>query len=97
VKTSTCWGAPVAGHAAQHADLVGLALGDEEVAVGRRADEARVRQLVGVELDLEAGGRLRPGRRGRSITFAPLSTDGLACGGGKSRARKWCQAPARSL
>ena len=62
-KTTDCCARPSGPTPAQHADLVGLALGDEEIAVGRRADEARVRQLVRVKLDLEAARRLRPGRR----------------------------------
>ena len=49
---------------AQHAHAAGPALGDEEIAVRRGADQPRIVE-AGLELlDAEAGGRLRPGVRG---------------------------------
>ena len=47
--------------AAEDLDLAGFAFGEEEVAVGRGAHEARIVEAGGVELDLEALGRDGPG------------------------------------
>ena len=47
--------------AAKHLDLAGLALSEEQIAVGRETDQARVLEIGGVELNLEALGRDRPG------------------------------------
>src|ERR1039458_3303410 len=46
--------------AAEDLDLASFALSEEEVAVGRETDEARVVEAGGVELDLEAFGRDGP-------------------------------------
>ncbi len=62
-KTDTCCGLPSPVDAAQDLDVSALALGEEEVAVGRGADEARVVESAGVEIDFEARGRLGPGIR----------------------------------
>ncbi len=47
--------------ATDDAQLAGVALDDERVAVGRDANQARTIQTVGVEIDPESGRRLRPG------------------------------------
>ena len=62
--------------AAKDPDLAGLALGQEEVAVGRDAQQARIVETGGVELDLEALGRDGPGIGGaRNHAWAVV--DGL--------------------
>ena len=76
-------GLPSAPSAAQHAHAAGLALGDEQVAVRRRAHEARVVEPVGVELDLEARRRLRPGAAGRGTRGGCRPTASRS-GGGRS-------------
>ena len=62
--------------AAEDLDLAGLAFGEEEVAVGREADEARVVEAGGVELDLEAFGRDGPGVGGAGNDVGAV-VDGL--------------------
>ena len=54
-------GASVRADAAKNPNFADGALGDEQVAVRRRADEARVGEPAGVELDPESRRRLRPG------------------------------------
>ena len=51
---------PLRIHAAEDANLAGLAFGQEDVAVGRGAQLARVVQTGGVKLHLEALGSLGP-------------------------------------
>ncbi len=60
-KTEICFGLPSASTPRKTLNFAGLALGEEDVAVGRGADEAGIVEAGGVELDLEAFGRDGPG------------------------------------
>ena len=53
-------------HAAKDLDFTGLALGQEQIAVGGGADHPRVVEAGGVQFHLEAPGRGGPGVRGAS-------------------------------
>ncbi len=60
-------GLAVGAHAAKHPDLARLALGQEDVAVGRGPQQAGIVEPGGIQVHLEALGRLRPGiRRARN-------------------------------
>ena len=63
-------------HAAEDLDLAGFALGQEEVAVGRKANQPRVVEAGGVELHLEALGRDGPGIGGPGNNVGTV-VDGL--------------------
>ena len=60
-KTDVCFRLAVGVDAAKDSDLAGVAFGEEEIAIGRDADEARIVEAGGVELDLESLGRDGPG------------------------------------
>jgi hypothetical protein len=67
----------VGGDAAKDPDYAGSALGQKDVAVGSGAQLARVVETRGVQLDLEARGRLGPGvcrawRHRRSVVYGLL-------------------------
>ena len=55
------FGLAVGADAAEDLDFAGLAFGEEDVAVGSGAEEARVVEAGGIELHLKAFGRDRPG------------------------------------
>ena len=48
-------------YSAEHLDFTGVAFGDEDVAVRGGAQQARISQSAGIELDFETGQSLRPG------------------------------------
>ena len=75
-KTETCFGLAAGVDAAEDLDFAGVALGEEEIAVGREADEARVVETGGVELDLESLGRDGPGVGGAGNDVGAV-VDGL--------------------
>ena len=60
-KTEICLRLAVGADAAKDLDLAGLAFGQEQIAVGREAQQARIVEAGGIELDLEALGRDGPG------------------------------------
>ena len=60
-KTEICFGLAVGVDAAEDLDFAGCALGEEEIAVGREANQPRIVEAGGVELHLEAFGRDGPG------------------------------------
>ena len=62
--------------AAEDLDFAGFAFGEEEIAVGREANKARVVEVGGVELDLEASGRDGPGVGGAGNDVGSV-VDGL--------------------
>ena len=86
-------GAVAAG--AQHADAARLALGDENVAVGRDADEARLFQLVGEQRDRDARRRFGTAPAGRGTMRGRLKADGSRRGG-RSLADSRCTLPGAS-
>jgi hypothetical protein len=61
--------------AAERPQDTGLALDHERVAVGRHPDQPRLRQAVGVQLDLESRGACGQASLGRLTTLGELSTD----------------------
>ena len=81
----------VGADAAENPDFAGLAFGQKDVAVGRGAQQAGIVEAGGVEVDLEALGRLGPGI-GRAGDHAGSVVDGLVgrgsgqVGGGKMAA-----------
>ena len=70
----------VRADAAEDLDFAGGAFSEEEVAVGREADEARVVEAGGVELNLEASGCDGPGVGGAGNNVGAV-IDGLIGGG----------------
>ena len=50
----------IGGHAAEDLDVAGPHLRDEDVTIGRGADQARILESAGEEFDFEAGQGLRP-------------------------------------
>ena len=67
---------PFGVDAAEDLDFAGRALGEEEVAVGREANEARVVETGGVDLDFESLGRDGPGVGGAGNDVGAV-VDGL--------------------
>jgi hypothetical protein len=86
----------VGADAAEDLDFAGFAFGEEEVAVGREANEARIVEAGGVELDLEALGRDGPGV-GRAGNDVGAVVDGLVGrGAGRSATVRWRRMPGDS-
>ena len=86
----------IRANAAEDLDLAGLALGQEEVAVGRGADQPRIVQAGGIKLHFEALGAMGHALAGRGTMVGPLSTDSCCAGPGRSATVRWRRMPGAS-
>ena len=96
-KTEICLRLAVGADAAEDLDLAGFALGEEQIAVGREAQQARIVEAGGVELHLEALGRDGPGVGGARNHVGAV-VDGLIGTRARAgrRAVRWRRVPGDS-